>query len=146
MRKCLFCCLFLIGACLLNGVASHGESVVNATGSEEIAGLPSAFRWQGSVSCASAACHNHNQLKKIKGSEYTVWKTLDMHSRAFAVLYGKRSEQIEKNLTRGGSVAPAWQDRLCLHCHHLGEEEEAAKKFKFSEGVGCEACHGPAEK
>jgi hypothetical protein len=146
MRKCLSCCLFLISACLLNGVAHPRDSVVKANSREEV--VPSAFRWQGSVSCASAACHNHNQLKQIKGSEYTVWKTLDRHSRAFAVLYDKRSEQIEKNLSRGGPAAPAWQDRLCLHCHHLGGEETSAKnpECNFCEGVSCEACHGPAEK
>ena len=106
-------------------------------------------------SCAAAACHNGNGAKGDRGSEYTTWVLHDPHSRAFEVLYGKKSLQIEKNRQRPPGVKEDHpeSDPLCLNCHVQPGIEALAdnggrlprrKAFALEDGVGCEACHGAA--
>jgi hypothetical protein len=102
--------------------------------------------WQGVGSCSAAACHGGSEAGGIKGSEYTIWMTRDPHARAYAVLYDKRSERIVKNL-HGPKATPAAKDRLCLKCHAMDAEPSArGPRFTIQDGVGCESCHGAAEK
>ncbi len=109
-----------------------------------------ALQYQGVASCAAAACHNGNGPRGSKGSEYTTWIAHDPHSRAFSVLIEARSRTIEKNYRRLKSVqeAHAEEDALCLKCHVQPGLSSINKHERFStvDGVGCEACHGPAEK
>src|SRR4029077_7753873 len=83
-------------------------------------------------------------------SEYTTWATYDPHARACTVLFDKRSLTIEKNLKGLANLEDAHpeQDRLCLNCHVQPRLAETARNERFSliDGVGCEACHGGAEK
>lgn len=104
----------------------------------------SEFQWQGSISCAAAACHNAYGPPGYKGSEYTIWATQDRHRQAFTVLLNKQSRRIEENL-RGGKVK-ACEDKLCLGCHVHPQAAEQQAHIPLSDGVGCESCHGPAEK
>jgi hypothetical protein len=108
----------------------------------------SAYEYQGVASCASAACHHGNGPRGTKGSEYTTWIAQnDPHSRAYTVLFGRRSLTIEKNLKSLNETQPH-KDVLCLRCHVNPDVETAAHHERFSrvDGVGCESCHGPAEK
>jgi hypothetical protein len=106
----------------------------------------STFQYQGVASCASVACHHGNGPKGTKGSEYTTWIAHnDPHARAYRVLFDRRSLLIEKNLN---SPAKPHEDHLCLSCHVNPDEKTAnhAERFSPTDGVGCESCHGAAEK
>jgi hypothetical protein len=108
---------------------------------------PSSNQYQGVASCASTACHHFNGPKGSKGSEYTTWMAHDPHARAYTVLFDKRSLNIEKNLNPSKDVRPH-QDQLCLNCHVLPDVNKVTKheRFSLADGVGCENCHGAAEK
>jgi hypothetical protein len=100
------------------------------------------------------ACHHANALPVKKGSEYSSWVASDPHRKAFEVLLEQRSLDIQNILIQGG-LAPAGQkacqNPVCLKCHSLGANghvgtDPRRQSVLLSEGVTCEACHGPAEK
>jgi hypothetical protein len=109
-------------------------------------GAPSALQLQGVASCASAACHNGNGPRGDKGSEYTTWAAYDPHARAFDVLREERSRRMVREY-RQKDVRPE-KDPLCLSCHVQPNLETTPKDARFTptDGVGCESCHGAAEK
>jgi hypothetical protein len=78
-------------------------------------------------------------------NEYVTWSRVDKHStRAYQVLLEERSQRIARNL---GLAEPAHEAKLCLDCH--AESPPAAlrgERFRAGDGIGCEACHGPAER
>jgi hypothetical protein len=113
---------------------------------------PARLHLQGVGSCSAASCHGYNGPKGSKGSEYTTWVTHDPHSRAYTVLFEERSRLIEKNLHQLERLALARpeKDPLCLSCHVYPapdlETSPRHERFFEGDGVGCEACHGRAEK
>jgi hypothetical protein len=89
-------------------------------------------------------CHNGQEGRGARGSEYSTWAVYDRHARAFAVLGNDKSKSIMRNLGRQGQ--PATADGLCLSCH-VGPDWQAASRnprFTLADGVGCESCHGAA--
>jgi hypothetical protein len=115
-------------------------------------------RWMGVATCASMSCHHANGPAGTKGSEYSTWAGYDNHARAFQVLYDERSERMVRNLYRDKAV-PATETALCLKCHAMndgGRRDDGTPKgkpkgnlgprFVLADGVGCESCHGAAEK
>src|SRR5262245_182944 len=107
------------------------------------------FKLQGVASCAAAACHNGNGPRGSKGSEYTTWATADPHSRAYTALFDEPARRIPEHLNRHEppeARRPAHENELCLRCHGVDPAQGPRwKEFKV-DGVGCESCHGPAEK
>jgi hypothetical protein len=101
--------------------------------------------YQGVASCSTAGCHNGNGPRGTPGSEYSTWMLHDPHAQAYAVLWDDKSRQIARHLQ---SARPAHQDPLCLNCHVHPQYESAAHHERFSpwDGVGCESCHGPAQR
>jgi len=101
----------------------------------------------GTASCASMACHHFNGPKGSLRSEYSTWAAHDKHARAYAVLFNDRSVRMARNLYPESNL-PAHQQPLCLKCHSTndGKRDNADERFHPSDGVGCEACHGPAQK
>jgi Cytochrome c554 and c-prime len=104
----------------------------------------------GVASCATQACHHANGPTGAMGSEYSTWMAHDKHARAFRVLQDERSQRIEANLKNLGDRREAHPEKnsLCLSCH-VGPEGLAAThrpRFSLADGVGCENCHGGAEK
>ncbi|MCM2327935.1 MAG: cytochrome c family protein [Lysobacter sp.] len=102
----------------------------------------------GVVNCASSLCHG--SISEWKGSnvlqnEYVTWSRVDKHAlRAAQVLTNERSRRIAANL---GLKEPAHKAKVCVDCHgHNPPAEQRGERFKASDGVSCEACHGPAEK
>lgn len=74
-------------------------------------------------------------------TEYATWKTHDKHAQAFAVLKGKRGQEIGKLL--GQDVTKAATG--CLNCHaQQALSEKSAGALDLSEGIGCASCHGPS--
>src|SRR5262249_36957750 len=107
------------------------------------------FHLTGTGSCASAACHNADGPRGSWRSEYGTWINFDPHAQAYAVLYDDRSKTIQDNLSRqrGGGPRAAPQNALCLRCHSCGVERlPHGEEHQVADGVGCESCHGPAEK
>jgi hypothetical protein len=146
MRWPCFC--LLAGAAVVAGTVLGRHPAGAETGKGAAASRPTAPELRGAGSCAAAACHNGNGSGGEKGSEYTTWVLHDPHSRAFEVLYGKKSLQIEKNRQRPPGVKEDHpeSDPLCLNCHVQPGVEKLSrrKQFALEDGVGCEACHGAA--
>jgi len=99
----------------------------------------------GVVSCASSLCHGSIATwsgSPVKQNEYVVWSRLDKHARAYALLLNEKSRRIAANLAL---PQPAHQSRVCLDCHaHV--PVAPAPAHKMADGIGCEGCHGPAER
>ena len=107
--------------------------------------------FKGSGSCSAVACHGG--IAPLAGStvrrnEHTTWISDDRHSRAFQVLFDDRSQRIARNLAGGKKPVPAHEDTRCLACHTTPRPESllTATAFMNQDGVGCESCHGSAEK
>lgn len=136
-----------IAACLLIPVlAACGFAGRESDRAPELTGVGSQpqFAHRPASSCSAAACHGGGQPGRI-GSEHSTWApdltgaTGDPHARAYRVLFNPDSVRIGK-LVGGG---PAHENILCLKCHApAGVADRTAR----AEGVGCTACHGPAEK
>jgi len=101
----------------------------------------------GTVNCANSMCHGAIQSwadSKVLQNEYVTWSRLDKHTRAYQVLENDRSKRIAKNM---GLSAPPNQSAICLDCHaHNVPADHRDPRFKVSDGIACEACHGPAER
>ena len=101
----------------------------------------------GVVDCASSLCHG--SITPWKGSnvlqnEYVTWSRVDKHAlRASQVLWNDRSKRIAANL---GLRQPAHEAKICVDCHGYNPPPQyRGERFKASDGMSCEACHGPAE-
>jgi hypothetical protein len=100
----------------------------------------------GPASCASGACHGKQApetKRNVPLTEYRTWLKDDSHSRAFKDLQNAASQAIAARL----GIANAASAKICLDCHADNvPAAERGPKFQLSDGVGCEACHGGAEK
>jgi len=100
----------------------------------------------GVATCASSTCHgaaSPRGASNVLQNEYLTWHRRDHHSRAYEALLDERSQRISRRLGLG----PAHKADACLDCHadnvaprHRGPE------FQISDGIGCEGCHGGAER
>jgi len=101
----------------------------------------------GVASCSNSLCHGATEYWKsssVLQNEYLTWHRTDKHARAYAVLLNDQSKEIAKKL---GLDKPAHESQVCLDCHaHNVPEKQRGDKFVLSDGVTCEACHGPAER
>jgi Cytochrome c554 and c-prime len=95
----------------------------------------------GVSGCAAAACHHGNDARGSKGSEYSTWIAVDPHAKAFAALSKPESIRMHKAMT--GRDKGVEHNPLCLKCHGMSNEAPEALQ---ADGVGCERCHGNAEK
>src|SRR5918994_6424290 len=104
---------------------------------------PATGAFTGPGSCAATACHG--AVRPVPGSrilqtEYSVWIAQDRHARAVEVLTNQVSTRMGRILGIGrADTAPK-----CLACHSLDVPEGRQARSFTSEGVSCEACHGPA--
>ncbi len=100
----------------------------------------------GVVTCAGSSCHG--AIKPFKKStvlqnEYVVWQKKDKHAKAYDVLLNERSKRIARNL----GLKAANTAKICLDCHADNVPKgKAGKTLQLSDGVGCEACHGGAQR
>jgi hypothetical protein len=115
------------------------------------AGVPAASTanaYRGTGSCSATACHGGNQpaATKVLRNEHTTWIASDRHANAYKALFDPRSKSIAARLS--GGRTPAHEDARCLACHatpvRAAEREQASALL--SDGVGCESCHGPADR
>jgi hypothetical protein len=103
----------------------------DAAASHEIIGAPKC-----------KVCH-----KAKTGDQWKIW-TESAHARAFETLASEESSKIATDLGLGDPQ----QEVACLKCHttlaSLGGGAVVYEKANYtdSEGVGCEACHGPGSE
>lgn len=113
--------------------------------------LPDQARAQtlGVVTCASSLCHGSIagwDGSPVQQNEYIVWSRLDKHARAYALLLNDKSRAIAAKLNL---PQPAHQSQVCLDCHAHRPAEAAPKPapaHSVADGIGCEGCHGPAQR
>mgnify|MGYP002778096777 FL=1 len=101
--------------------------------------------FEGVASCAGSTCHGRAEGNGavVRQDEIATWQEPSSpsgaHSRAYAVLGGRRGQQIAASLGLGDAQsAPA-----CLGCHATtAPAGQRGAKFTLTDGVGCESCHG----
>lgn len=105
----------------------------------------SKFESVGTVNCTSSTCHGsigERSSAPVLQNEYTTWLRQDAHTQAYSVLLNAQSRRIAKNM---GLSQPAHQSKVCLDCHsHNPAPSRQGERFDQTDGVNCEACHGPA--
>jgi len=105
-----------------------------------------ANRHEGVATCASSLCHGSSkplQAYEVLQNEYTTWSQFDPHSKAYRTLLGKQSQDIARRM----GIGPAHEAPACLACHaDAVPVAQRGARFHLDDGVGCEACHGGAEK
>lgn len=103
-------------------------------------------RYAGMARCNTKECHGADAAKGSPAlNEYTHWKTVDPHSKAFTTLYKAPSKAIGQAM----GVAKAFDSPKCLSCHSKVVEPSRVvpgAKWAVQNGVSCEVCHGPSEK
>ncbi|MGE5522992.1 MAG: multiheme c-type cytochrome [Rhodospirillaceae bacterium] len=101
----------------------------------------------GVASCSSSLCHGGVEPWKESGvlqNEYLTWSRSDKHARAYTILLEERSQEIGRRL---GLKERPEHSAVCLDCHaHNVPLNRRGPQFVMSDGVTCEACHGPAER
>jgi hypothetical protein len=100
----------------------------------------------GVASCSSSVCHGNVKSTSnydVQLNEYVTWSHDDAHSKAFSILKSERSRAIAAKL----GLPNAYDAKICLDCHADNVPATArGKEFNLTDGIGCEACHGGAEK
>src|SRR5207247_4895764 len=77
------------------------------------------FAYQGTATCAAAACHNGNGPAGSRGSEYSTWAARDPHARAHEVLRNERSRRMVLALNQTATEVKPENDARCTGCHVL---------------------------
>ncbi len=115
-------------------------------------------RYVGTASCSATNCHgNRDERGATLRREYAIWATLDPHSNAYATLFSERSKRIVARLNDGelrsgdkaAALPQAHQRADCVACHttHVNRAQLVDNhRYTIHDGVGCESCHGSAEK
>jgi hypothetical protein len=100
----------------------------------------------GVATCASSTCHgaaSPRDASNVLQNEYLTWHRRDRHSRAYEILLQERSQRISRRLGLG----PAQKADACLDCHADNvAPANRGPEFQISDGIGCEGCHGGAER
>ena len=78
-----------------------------------------------------AVCHGEDAI----GNQYKLWQA-SPHAKAVRMLHSERAREIAKKI----SIKEPHNSNKCLKCHTTGKGKVDSLR---SEGVGCEACHGP---
>ncbi|MBV8852781.1 MAG: hypothetical protein JOY91_05235, partial [Sinobacteraceae bacterium] len=103
-------------------------------------------RHMGVSTCASSVCHGAVTPSKtydVLLNEYVTWSHSDKHAKAFSALRTQKGREIAARL---GIEDPALA-RECLDCHTDNvPQQQRGEKFSLADGVGCESCHGGAER
>lgn len=137
----------LVAAGIVAGVGVERMRAEPAAVKELPARSENSWRITGVGSCTAAGCHGGGHPETI-GSEYNIWISEDPHAKAYSTLFDERSKQIVRLLAgaQQNPITPAHQDARCLACHSMTDAKARDEMVDVvSDGVGCEACHGPAE-
>jgi hypothetical protein len=120
--------------------------VAAAIGIAPVLAQSPAWKRLGVASCAQSFCHGSARpltATQVLQNEYVTWSSFDPHSRAYDTLRSRRSAEMARRLGLGNPI----EAKTCLDCHTDNPSPELRDmKFQLDDGVGCEACHGSAEK
>src|SRR5258708_2606011 len=123
--------------------SAPAATAVPPTGSGVSRAVASESNYVGPGSCSAVACHGAIRPMpgaRILQTEYSTWVSQDRHVRATEILGNTISQRMGRILGIGNPQ----QAQKCLLCHSLdGTAGREGGKFA-TEGVSCEACHGPA--
>ena len=101
-------------------------------------------KYTGPGSCSSPSCHGSVQERSetsVLQNEYSTWVVRDKHAHAFVNLTNPVGTRIAKIMGLGQPDTAA----RCLDCHSLNvPDDQRARTFDLTDGVGCENCHGPS--
>jgi hypothetical protein len=105
------------------------------------------YKHLGVATCGSGICHGKDKPQPERDvvllNESRTWQYCDDHSKAFKALSSTQSQAIAAKL----GIPSAAAANLCLDCHADNiPKTMQGPKFQLSDGIGCEACHGGAEK
>jgi hypothetical protein len=104
------------------------------------------YKHLGVGSCATSVCHGKLAPapgKNVRLNEYRTWIQEDRHSVAYRTLEQDESKRIAANM----GLPSAKTAKVCLDCHADNmPADKRGPKFRLDDGVGCEACHGGAER
>jgi hypothetical protein len=100
----------------------------------------------GVATCASSTCHGRvvpDGSSNVLQNEYRTWTRHDRHSGAYQTLLSSASRDIARKL----GLENAHEADVCLDCHADNvDQAKRGARFHIEDGVGCEACHGGAER
>lgn len=100
----------------------------------------------GVATCAGSTCHGAIEPftnSPVLQNEFISWQRKDSHSEAYNVLLNDQSKRIAQNL----GLKSAQTAKICLDCHADNVPvDKRGKRFQISDGVGCETCHGGAQR
>ena len=99
--------------------------------------------YAGPGSCSAVACHGAIRPApgaRILQTEYSTWVSQDRHARATDVLGNTVSQRMGRILGIGNPMLA----QKCLLCHSLDVPPASRGRTFATDGVSCEACHGPA--
>ena len=91
-----------------------------------------------------SACKSCHQVMKIGGEEYKAFMKSD-HANAYKTLLTEESKKIAQDM----GIEDATKSDKCMKCHTTAwgkSKDYLGTKFKYEDGVTCEACHGAGEK
>lgn len=109
---------------------------------------------RGAASCATSSCHGGPKAGVAsptapRSSEYPLWLERDPHANAWRTLSSENSTQMMKKLgiLRDGKISNPDAYKNCLACHSTDRSLlPDGMTPRIAEGVGCESCHGPANR
>jgi hypothetical protein len=127
-----------------------GAMLLQLLALQPLAAAPSAHSTalhQGVASCGGTTCHGRQEATgpRVRQNELLTWQdpssVAGAHSRAWSVLKEARGRAIGQRL----GIADVSTSKECINCHGDPAPNRGAL-FRQADGVGCEACHGGAEK
>jgi hypothetical protein len=121
--------------------AGESRSTIAANGATQSASRDRDYVGPGS--CSAVACHGAIRPAAgagIQQTEYSTWIALDRHARATEALGSMVSQRMGRLL----AISSPQQAPKCLACHALDVPASSRGRTFATEGVSCEACHGPA--
>jgi hypothetical protein len=108
--------------------------------------MPKDDAHMGVATCASSLCHGSSkplEASPVLQNEYVTWSQFDPHSGAYRILLNAESKAIAERMGLG----PAHEAPACLTCHaEVVPAAERGPRFQTTDGIGCESCHGGAER
>jgi hypothetical protein len=114
--------------------------------------LAAELRYTGVASCSANNCHGATQpAQKADDPDNTatIWSTKDHHAKAYTNLSTERLKSgfSPGKMAKALKIESAEQSEKCLSCHAVDvPAARRGEKFDIADGVGCDSCHGPAEK
>lgn len=100
----------------------------------------------GVATCAGGNCHGATEPgagANVQQNEFLTWHREDKHAKAYQVLLEAPARRIASNL----ALTNAHEARTCLVCHtDFVPATQRGLRYQVSDGVGCETCHGGAER